>query len=83
MTENSIIKLGFEKCIVSKEESNLDVDIHYYTYNVGNVCFVSNDSGDGQEKKMWSVEMPEAEVRFYDVKDLKCVIECLEKNKYE
>ncbi len=83
MTENSIKKLGFEKCIVLKEESNLDVDIYYYTYNVGNICFVSNDSGDGQGKKLWSVEIPGAEVIFYDVKDLKCVIECLEKNKYE
>jgi len=83
MTENSIKKLGFEKCIVLKEESNLDVDIYYYTYNVGNICFVSNDSGDGQGKKLWSVEIPGAEVIFYDVKDLKCVIECLEKNRYE
>ena len=50
MTEYSIKKLGFEKCIVPKEESNLDVDIYYYTYNVGNVCFISNDSGSGQGK---------------------------------
>ena len=50
MTENSIIKLGFEKCIVDKNDSGLDYDVHYYTYNVGNVCFTSNDNmevGDG------------------------------------
>ncbi len=81
MTEYSIKKLGFEKCIVPKEESNLDVDIYYYTYNVGNVCFISNDSGSGQGKKLWSVEIPDAEVIFYDAKDLKCVIKCLERNK--
>ena len=83
MTEYSIKKLGFEKCIVDKNDSGLHHDVHYYTYNVGNVCFISNDSGSGQGKKLWSVEIPDANVMFYDVKDLKCVIECLEKNKYE
>ena len=47
MTENSIKKLGFEKCVINQKESGLDRDIHYYTYNVGSVCFISNDSSDG------------------------------------
>ena len=80
MTEYSIKKLGFEKCIVDKNDSGLDHDVHYYTYNVGNVCFISNDTSDGKDKSSWEVEIPGSDVIFKDVKDLKCVIECLERN---
>ena len=47
MTENSIKKLGFEKCVIDQNDSGLDRDIYYYTYNVGSVCFISNDTSDG------------------------------------
>ena len=80
MSEDSIKKLGFEKCVVDKEESNLDVDIYYYTYNVGSVCFISDDSLTMTDKDIWTVEIPGSDVVFNDVKDLKCVIECLERN---
>ncbi len=80
MTENSIKKLGFEKCVINQKESGLDRDIHYYTYNVGSVCFISNDSSYGKNKTSSEVEIPGSDVIFKDVKDLKCVIECLERN---
>ena len=80
MSEDNIKKLGFEKCVVDKEESNLDVDIYYYTYNVGSVCFISDDSLIMTDKDNWTVEIPGSDVVFNDVKDLKCVIECLERN---
>ena len=31
MTENSIKKLGFEKCVIDQDDSGLDRDIYYYT----------------------------------------------------
>ena len=83
MTENSIIKLGFVKCIVDKDDSGLDYDVHYYTYNVGNVCFTSNDNmevGDGACYNCWNVEITGSDVKFYDYKDLKCTIDCLKRN---
>ena len=80
MTENSIKKLGFEKCVIDQDDSGLDRDIYYYTYNVGSVCFISNDTSDGKDKSNWTVEIPGSEVVFNTVKDLKCVIECLERN---
>tara|TARA_A100001391_G_scaffold202366_1_gene191721 strand:+ start:853 stop:1101 length:249 start_codon:yes stop_codon:yes gene_type:complete len=80
MTENSIKKLGFEKCVIDQNDSGLDRDIYYYTYNVGSVCFISNDTSDGKDKSNWEVEIPGSDVVFNTVKDLKCVIECLERN---
>jgi hypothetical protein len=80
MTEHSIKKLGFERCVVEKEEIELNVDIHYYTYNVGSVCFISNDSLSKQDTGIWTVEIPGSDVVFNDVKELKCVIDCLERN---
>ena len=81
MTENSIKKLGFEKCVIDKNDSGLDRDIYYYTYNVGSVCFISNDTSDGKGKSNWEVEIPGSDVVFNTVKDLQCVIECLERNR--
>ena len=80
MTENSIKKLGFEKCVIDQNDSGLDRDIYYYTYNVVSVCFISNDTSDGKDKSNWTVEIPGSEVVFNTVKDLQCVIECLERN---
>jgi hypothetical protein len=80
MTEHSLKKLEFERCIVEKEEIELNVDIHYYTYNVGSVCFISNDSLSMQETGIWTVEIAGSDVVFNDVKELKCVIDCLERN---
>ena len=80
MTENSIKKLGFEKCVIDQDDSGLDRDIYYYTYNVGSVCVISNDSSDGKDKSNWEVEIPGSDVVFNTVKDLQCVIECLERN---
>ena len=80
MKEHSIKKLGFERCVVEKEEIELNVDIHYYTYNVGSVCFISNDSLSKQDTGIWTVEIPGSDVVFNDVKELKCVIDCLERN---
>tara|TARA_R100000231_G_scaffold138811_1_gene118157 strand:+ start:2191 stop:2439 length:249 start_codon:yes stop_codon:yes gene_type:complete len=81
MTENSIKKLGFEKCVIDQNDSGLDRDIYYYTYNVGSVCFISNDTSDGKGKSNWEVEIPGSDVVFNTVKDLQCVIECLERNR--
>ena len=71
MTENSIKKLGFEKCVINKNDSGLGRDVYYYTYNVGSVCFISNDTSDGMDKTSWDVEIPGSDVLFKEVKDLK------------
>ena len=38
------------------------------------------DSSDGKDKSSWEVEIPGSDVVFNTVKDLQCVIECLERN---
>ena len=42
MTENELINLGFEKVVVSPEESGSDNEYYYYTLDIGKVGFITN-----------------------------------------
>ena len=52
MTEEIFEKLGFERINVSTEESGCDNDFHYYTLNIGDICFITN-ANDEAEKNGW------------------------------
>ena len=81
MTENNIKKLGFNKCVVTAEESGFDKDFYYYERSIGDLCLLSNDNANRVDGK-WYVEIPEGSIRFFKYVELKNLIGLLERNKY-
>ena len=53
MTEQVFIDLGFERNVVTMEESGEDFDFYYYILDIGDICLMSN-SDDEAAKKGWS-----------------------------
>jgi hypothetical protein len=50
MTEEIFEKLGFEKVVVTMEESGCDNDFYYYTMDIGDICIMSNSDDEAIEK---------------------------------
>jgi len=46
MKENIFIELGFEKPIVTAEESGSPNDWHYYSLDIGNLCLLTSSSDE-------------------------------------
>jgi hypothetical protein len=79
MTESNIKKLGFKRVDVSAEESG-DYSYYYYGYKIGHIDLISNSNDNIQDDK-WIVEILEGDIQFHDARELKTVIEILERNK--
>jgi hypothetical protein len=52
MTEEIFEQLGFEKVVVTIEESGCDADFYYYSLDIGDICIMSN-SDDEAAKNGW------------------------------
>jgi hypothetical protein len=52
MTEEIFEQLGFEKVVVTIEESGHDNDFYYYTMDIGDICLMSN-ADDEAAKNGW------------------------------
>ena len=50
MTEQVFIDLGFERNDVSPGESGQETFFHFYTLDIGDICFISNASDEAEEK---------------------------------
>ncbi len=46
MTEDIFEQLGFEKVVVTMEESGHDADFYYYTMDIGDICLMSNSDDE-------------------------------------
>ena len=86
MTEKDLIYLGFERVDVTAKESGYPHDWHYYTYDFtkdvirGGFSLISSDNEEAK-KNGWYVDIYEAqEIRFTKAKDLKKLIELINKN---
>ena len=49
MTEEIFKQLGFEKVVVTMEESGHDADFYYYTMDIGDICLMSNSDDEAAE----------------------------------
>ncbi len=80
MREEDLIKLGFERTDVSKDESG-DVAFHYYTYDFGlsrSISLITPANTDVDE--YWSVEIFEDEnIVFYDLEEVTNLIKIITK----
>jgi hypothetical protein len=50
MTEQIFTDLGFERNLVTIEESGHDNDFYYYTLNIGDICLISNANDEAEEE---------------------------------
>jgi len=90
MTEHELGLLGFEKTVITDEESDNGYDFHFYVYSVvKGLTFVScaNDEAelDDFATENWSVTIAETvpPIKFDKFGELQSLINTLEKNKYE
>ena len=90
MTEHELALLGFEKTVITDEESDNGYDFHFYVYNVAKgLTFVSNASDEADLDNFaienWSVTIAETvpPIKFDNFGELQSLINTLEKNKYE
>jgi len=82
MTEKQILELGFQ---INYDDGGGDWDkYHYYTLEIVNgLELISNASDEPRKDDEWYVEFFDTydKLRIYDYKDLKQLIEILEKAK--
>lgn len=46
MKEEIFLELGFEKTVVTAEESGAPTDWHYYTLDIGDLCLITSSSDE-------------------------------------
>lgn len=83
MTEQVLKDLGFERTLITMEESGDDRDFYYYTLDIGDICLISNDDEEAG-KEGWTVsifDFPSMEISDYN--DLAALVNILESNTKE
>ena len=56
MKEQDLVDLRFELRQETSESSGSSNDWHYYLLDIGDICFISNDSDDAKDKG-WFVKL--------------------------
>jgi len=54
MKEQDLVDLKFKKQQETAESSGCDKDWYYYTLDIGDICFISNENNDADE---WCIEI--------------------------
>jgi len=81
ITEQELIKLGFEIQPETFKSSGADTDWYYYTLDIGDVCLISNAS-DEIEEYGWTLSIFDSETcKIGDIADLTTLIRILRNNK--
>jgi len=80
MIEQELIDLGFEKFEETAENSGYPNDWHYYTIDIGDISFITNDSDDA-EKNGWKVYLFDYEsMEITDSTQVRTLIEIIKSN---
>jgi hypothetical protein len=80
MTEEIFEQLGFEKVVVTIEESGHDNDFYYYTMDIGDICLMSN-ADDEAEKEGWYCSIFDSNtLKIKGEGDLKALVDILKLN---
>ena len=80
MKKQDLEILGFQRHLVTMEESGDDRDYYYYTLDIGDITLMSNDDEKAEEEG-WNVnifDFPSVEISNYT--DLDSLINILESN---
>lgn len=84
MTERELQKIGFKKEVVYPDESGMDDNFHYYTYDIAQgVNLITQANDEIENDNDWYVEFfdTDPKIRFKDSRDLQTVINILENSK--
>jgi hypothetical protein len=83
MTEQVFIDLGFERNDMSPEQSGQATPFHYYTLDIGDICFISNAS-DQAEEKGWECSIFDSmTLKVKGAGDLEELVKIVKLNTYE
>lgn len=80
MKKQDLEILGFQRHLITMEESGCDRDYYYYDLDIGDITLISNDD-EKAEKEGWKVnifDFPSVEISNYT--DLDSLINILESN---
>lgn len=80
MTEDIFEQLGFEKVVVTREESGLDADFYYYAIDIGDICLMTN-ADDEAAKNGWEAYIFDSlSLRIKGAGDLEDLVRILKLN---
>lgn len=82
MTEQDVIKLGFERNDVTAEQSGYENDWYYYTYDFVNGLGLITPDNEEANKSGWYVGFFDTgdKIRFTDIKEVEALINLINKN---
>ena len=83
MTEDIFEKLGFERNDVSPEQSGQETPFHYYTLDIGDICFISN-ANDEAEESGWECSIFDSmTLRIVGAGDLEELVKIVKLNTHD
>ena len=80
MTEEIFEKLGFEKVVVTMEESGCDNDFYYYTIDIGDICIMSNSDDEAIEKGWEAFIFDSMTIKIKGSGDLEALVNIIRNN---
>jgi hypothetical protein len=81
ITEEGLLKLGFERQEETAESSGYATDWRYYSLIVGDVCLITNDNEEA-ETTGWFVHIFDySNIRFEDLQEITILVRLLKRNK--
>lgn len=82
MTEQIFTDLGFERNLVTIEESGHDNDFYYYTLDIGDICLITN-ANDEAEEEGWNCSIfDSATCKIKGAGDLEDLVRVLKNNTH-
>ena len=81
ITEEDLLKLGFEKQEETAESSGSATDWHYYTLYVGDVCLITNDNEEAETTGWFVYIFDYLNIKFQDLQEITILTRLLKRNK--
>lgn len=80
ITEEDLLKLGFQRQQETVESSGSKNDWHYYTLDIADICLITNDNEEA-EKEGWFVYIfDHLDIRFTTTEDTAQLVHLLQRN---
>lgn len=79
MSEDELIETGFEKVIVTKEESGNKNDYYYYSYEINEDVILTSCESDATVNRQWKVYEHSWGVAMIDIEDISLLINLFKK----
>jgi hypothetical protein len=79
MSEDELIETGFEKVIVTKEESGNKNDYYYYSYEINEDVILTSCESDATVNRQWKVYEHSWGVAMIDIEDISLLVNLFKK----